>query len=113
MTAKSQARWLANRPFLTQTHLTRTVVVDAPPGGSTGALRPGAKLLAGRSRSSSRRRSALSASTAGYWPGLVAEYTFVDVPNSGVTVIWSWAVNEHTRVLKDNQALIDTLSFGP
>lgn len=112
-TARSEATWLANRPFLTHTELTRTVVGGRTAWRVSGVLKPGAKLLAWKESHAAAPTFALSTSTTGYWPGLVSEYTFVDVPNSGVTVIWSWAVNEHTRVLKDNQPLIDGLQFGP
>jgi hypothetical protein len=112
-TARSQAIWLANRPFLAHTHLTRTVVDGRTAWRVSGALRPGAALHAWKESHSTAPTFALSTSTAGYWPGLASEYTFVDVPNSGVTVIWSWALHEHSSVLTGNQALINSLTFGP
>ena len=112
-TAKSVARWLAKRPFLTNTHVIRTNVGGLPAWRVTGTLKPHAKLAARKDSQMVAPTFTLGAPKAAYWPEIVGEYTLVDVPTSGVTVIWSWALNQHLRVLKDNQALIDTLSFGP
>ena len=49
---------------------------------------------------------------AGYSPALTGEYTLLDVPGGGVTVIWSWNDNHNGQALAGNQAYIDTLSFG-
>jgi hypothetical protein len=42
---------------------------------------------------------------------LIGEYTLVDVPGAGITVIWSWSVGHGQKALAGNQAFIDTLVF--
>ena len=49
---------------------------------------------------------------SGYRPNLTGQYTLLDVPGAGVTVIWSWTLNHGNQVLAANQAFIDGLSFG-
>ena len=112
-TAEAQAAWLAQRPFLGHTHVTRTTLDGRTAWRVTGTLKPGAKLTTRKTAQMVAPTFFGGTAKAGYWPGLVAEYTLVDVPGSGVTVIWSWAVYEHSRVLRANQPLIDSMHFGP
>jgi hypothetical protein len=48
----------------------------------------------------------------GYRANLTGQYTLLDVPGAGVTVIWSWTLNHDDHALAGNQAGIDGLSFG-
>jgi surface antigen len=48
----------------------------------------------------------------GYNNALLGEYTLLDVPGGGVTVIWSWNDSHNGQALAGNQAYVDGLSFG-
>jgi hypothetical protein len=112
-TAHSMAVWLRGRPFLRNAALTRTTVGGRPAWRVSGQLRPGADLPAakggvGNVAPTFKGRSG----TEGYNRSLTGDYTLVQLPHAGVTVIWSWAF-EHSRArLAGNQAYIDGLSFG-
>lgn len=112
-TAASMARWLAHRPFLIHTTLTRTTVGGLPAWQVSGDLKPGAVLsapkLGGNVAPTFGR--AYNASF-GYRADLTGRYTLIDVPGAGVTVIWSWTLDHGERVLAGNQRLIDGVAFG-
>jgi hypothetical protein len=111
--AAAIATWLKNRPFLTQATLTRTTLGGLPAWRVSAQLKPGASLPAPRGEFESVAPTFISgAATAGYKPGLSGDYTLVDVPRAGVTVIWSWSGHPGKQALTGNQAFIAGISFG-
>jgi hypothetical protein len=79
----------------------------------TGDLKPGAALPAPKATGNVAPTFGRAYSDSmGYRPGLTGQYTLLDVPGAGVTVIWSWTVDHRDRVLAANQAFINGLSFG-
>ena len=110
-TAASVAHWLATRPFLTNTTVNRVRVGRLAGWQVKGDLKPDAALPASKIIGSVAPTFAADDGTDGYRPGLTGDYTLVDVPGAGVTVIWSWSFNGEST-LRGNQAFIDGLSFG-
>ena len=106
-TARSMATWLANRPFLMNGHVARTLVA-----GRTG-WRVSADVKPGMLR---RDEVAYAFTSDGGWArydrDFTADYILLDTPGGGVTVIWSWAQGHGKNALRGNQNLIDGLSFG-
>lgn len=47
----------------------------------------------------------------GYGPNLFGGYTPVDAPGAGVTVIWSWTIENNHTLIAGNQGFTDGLSF--
>ncbi|GAA1975394.1 hypothetical protein GCM10009798_40830 [Nocardioides panacihumi] len=89
--AQSMARWLANRPFLVDTHIV-PVTVGGRPGWRVESRVVGK--LDGRSTTTRiipmGRVLRTANGFAQYGPGSHGDMTFVDVPGAGVTAIWSW-----------------------
>jgi hypothetical protein len=110
-TAASVARWLSTRPFLTDTTVNRVSVGNLTGWQVTGDLRRGAALPASKEIGPVAPTFAVPGGTAGYRPGLSGNYTLVDVPGAGVTVIWSWSANGRSPI-PDDHDFIDGLSFG-
>jgi hypothetical protein len=112
----SIAQWLASRPFLTHTSI-KKVTVDGLAGQQvSGQLKPGADLPAdGASLGVDFVAPTFAGEGgchAGYHRNLFGNYTLMTVPGAGITVIWSWTIqNDHTLIAA-NQAFIDALSFG-
>ena len=109
--AQSVATWLAHRPFAVPTTPTRTSV-----GGLTAyrvevALKPGAPLLGTHDANPAAPTFVGTNTQMGAWGNLRARYTLVDVPGAGLTVIWSWTLDNPTA-LAGNQAFIDSISFN-
>jgi hypothetical protein len=113
-TAASMARWLSKRPYLVHTTLTRTAVGGRPAWHVTGDLKRGVALPAAKAGGNVAPTfgGGRLGGGAGYRPGLTGQYTLLDVPGAGVTVIWSWTMNHGKQALAGNQAFIDGLSFG-
>jgi hypothetical protein len=112
-TAASMARWLSQRPFLIHTTLTRTTVGGRPAWHVTGDLKPGASLPAPKERGNVAPTFGRDYNDSmGYRADLTGQYTLLDIPGAGVTVIWSWTVDHGNHALIANQAFIDGLSFG-
>ncbi len=112
-TARSMATWLSQRPFLTHTTMTARTVDGRTTWLVTGDLKDGAPLLAAKSGNDAAPTFAgAPPATAGYSPTLTGEYTLVDVPGAGVTVIWSWASPQTKGDLTENRAYVQGLSFG-
>ncbi|MDQ1605078.1 MAG: hypothetical protein QOE01_2923 [Actinomycetota bacterium] len=102
------AVWLRGRPFLRNATLTRTTVDGRPAWRVSAQLLPATKAGLDNVAPTFKGRSG----TEGYNRALTGDYTLVQLPHAGVTVIWSWAF-EHSRArLAGNQAYIDGLSFG-
>jgi hypothetical protein len=112
-TAASMARWLSNRPFLIHTTRTRTTVDGRPAWHVTGDLKPGAALPAAKDGGNVAPTLGRSFNDSmGYRADLTGQYTLLDLPGAGVTVIWSWTLDHDMHALAANQAFIDGLSFG-
>ncbi len=107
-TAQSMATWLAHRPFAVPTAVVRTTVDGKPAYQVDIVLKKGAPLLG-------LHNSDPAAPTFGTgmaaWGTLKARYTLLDVPQAGVTVIWSWTFDRFA-VLDGNQSFIDSVTFG-
>jgi hypothetical protein len=111
-TAKSVAMWLSKRPFLRRTAVVPTQVGGLPAWRVSGQLKPGARLPAHKSlQPVAPTFIDGGGGQMAYSPSLIGEYTLVDVPGAGITVIWSWSVNHGPKALVGNQAFIDTLAF--
>jgi hypothetical protein len=112
-TATSVAQWLANRPFLQNAQLIQTVVGGLPAWRVTGSLRPGAPLPASKSPFAVAPTFRADEATAGYATNLTGDYTVLDVPGAGLTVIWSWTTSPgDPTVVQGSQSTVDALSFG-
>jgi hypothetical protein len=111
-TAQSMATWLSRRPFLTHATMTQTTIGGRTAWLVTGDLKDGAPLLAVKDGNAAAPTFADSPATAAYSPTLTGEYTLVDVPGAGVTVIWSWAPAQIKGNLTESLAYANGLSFG-
>jgi hypothetical protein len=114
-TAHAMASWLQHRPFLTGATLTATTVGGLPAWRVTGKLRARAALPAPKGSTVGSVAPTFTdggGGTLGVNKTLVGDYTLVDVPGAGVTVIWSWSDAGDYSVLPANQAYVDGLSFG-
>ena len=112
-TAQSMAQWLSTRPFLTNTRLTRTTVAGLHAWHVSGDLERGAALPAPKVNGNVAPTFGSAYNDSfGYRKNLNGDYTLVDVPGAGVTVIWSWTMNHPDLALAANQTFIDTLAFG-
>lgn len=109
--ARSMARWLAERPFLTDTTTTRRTLGSRTAWLVRGTLRPGAALPATKGYPVAPT-FANGSFTAGVGPGLRGTYTLVDQPGGGVAVIWSWQFGEDRLHLAGNREFIDSLRIG-
>jgi hypothetical protein len=49
----------------------------------------------------------------GLWSDMSAEYTAVDVPGGGTTVVWSWAFGHDRAALPRNRAVVNAISLTP
>jgi hypothetical protein len=117
-TAVEMANWLAARPFLTGAKVTATTVDGRPAWRVVAALKPGAplradKLTEGRVAPTfiDVHTTAVGGTTMGYNRTLLGEYTLLDIPGAGVTVLWSWALDLPRTQLAGNQRLIDSLQW--
>ena len=108
-TAESVARWLARGPFLEDTRLTATTLGGLSAWHVTGSLKAGARLPAIKAGNAAPTFRTTGSGQAAYGPLLSGEYTLVDVPGAGVTVVWSWTMSGED--LTPNQAVIHSLSF--
>ena len=111
-TAQSMATWLSQRPFLVHATMTQTTVGGRTAWLVTGDLKNGAPLLTVKDGNAAAPTFAAQPATAGYSPTLTGEYTLVDVPGAGVTVIWSWASPQTKGNLTESRTYVQGLSFG-
>ena len=109
--AKSVATWLSKRPFLQHTAVVPTQVGGLPAWRVSGQLKPGARLLAHKNDAPVAPTFIDDGGQMAYSPSLIGEYTLVDVPGAGLTVIWSWSLDHGPKALAGNQAFIDRLAF--
>jgi hypothetical protein len=110
-TAESMATWLSTRPFLSRTKLTPTTVGGRSAWRVTGTLKRDAHLPADKGGTAVAPTFTNGPVFEGYGRKLSGEYTLLDVPRAGVTVIWSWTLSHPTRELIDNLPYIAGLSF--
>jgi hypothetical protein len=116
-TAADMAQWLANRPFLCDSRVTTRQV-----GGRTawlveGALRSHAILSAAKNPDlmvapTFSGSATVGNFTAGVAPDLPGEFTLVDQPGGGVTVIWSWSYHGTPSLLTRNRAMVTAILTG-
>ncbi|MDP9241489.1 MAG: hypothetical protein M3O55_12780 [Actinomycetota bacterium] len=119
-TAFSMATWLSNRPFLAGAKVTRTMVDGRPAWRVSAGLKPGAQLAVVKlgegdvapTFTEDNKTTDSNRTTMAYNRTLTGDYTLVDVPGAGVTVIWSWTVGHPRATLAGNQAFVNGLSFG-
>lgn len=113
--ARTMARWLAERPFLIDTRIVR-VSVGGRPGWRVESNLP--QNLAGYP--GARRRDAVAPvirsghAFAQYGPAM-GDMTFVDVPGAGVVAIWTWTNFGDLRLATEPgiRAFVAGLRFGP
>ena len=110
--AASMARWLSQRPFLVHATLTQTTVGGRISWRVTANLKPGAQLPAIHGTGPVAPTFTGGPAREGYNNTLLGEYTLLDVPGGGVTVIWSWNDSHNGQALAGNQTYVDDLSFG-
>ncbi len=95
-TAEALADWIAERPFLASSAVRETELAGLPAWTVEVEVRPG--LPEGPATCSSRIAcypvlfvpSGSSGWVAGAWEGMTSRYTVLDLPSSGVMVVWSW-----------------------
>ena len=110
-TARSVARWLADRPFFSQAVTTRITLDGLPAWRVTPTVRPGAAMPVTKGDFPAAPTFAGTAVTITSSPDVPAEYVLVDVPGAGLTVIWSWSYGHGPTVLAANRAYVDALRF--
>jgi hypothetical protein len=113
-TATSMAAWLSKRPFLVGANVAPTTVGGRKAWRVSGQLKPGAALRADKGGEGPVAPTFGNKDNIemGYNDELVGDYTLVDVPHGGVTVIWSWTVGHARDELEGNEPFVDSLSFG-
>jgi hypothetical protein len=109
-TAESMARWLSKRPFLIHATIIQTEVGGRTAWHVSADLKPGAATPAFKYTGTVAPTFFDSPGSAGYGAGLTGNYTLLDTPGAGVTVIWSWAGSD--QLLAGNQTYVNGLSFG-
>lgn len=109
--AQAMATWLSKRPFLANARVTPTTVGGRKAWRVSGDLRPDVTLPASKDGEPAAPTFLDGDATAAYSRTIIGEYTLLDLPGAGVTVIWSWAVDHASQVLADNQSLVDGLTF--
>jgi hypothetical protein len=116
--ARALAEWVSQRPFLRSSTVQSTPVGRLPAWTVQVRLRtPGHLGVADCNQLTIRCMPVLvmpdAASTVlGAWGPMIARYTFVEVPGTGPTVIWSWTFGHTDHALDGNQSLIDSLRFA-
>lgn len=111
-TARSMATWLVHRPFLSDASMEHVTVGGLHGWRVVAQLRDGARLRAVKGGLDVAPAFVGHTGNAGYGTDLKGDYTLVDVPGAGVTVIWSWTLQPDRQVLDGNQRFVDGLSFG-
>jgi hypothetical protein len=110
-TAATMATWLSRRPFLTQTFVVRTTVGGRVAWLVSGVVRVRAPLHGEKNGAPAGPTFSSGVAVASCTHHLTGQYTLVDVPGAGVTVIWSWTLGSPS-LLAGNQAYVARLSFG-
>jgi hypothetical protein len=112
-TAATMAHWLAKRPFLTGAKVTATTVDGRPAWRVSAVLKPRAALRAVKLTEGAVAPTFTDGheTTMGYNSTLAGEYTLLDIPGAGVTVLWSWTLDVPRSRLAGNRAFIDGLHW--
>ena len=114
--AQALAQWLAGRGFLDASTVRHTTL-DGRDAWTVQVHEKQRQSYVATCNSATVRCMPLLAPAAqpgivlGSYPGMVARYTFVDLPGSGTAVVWSWDFLGG-RTLDRNQAIVDTISFA-
>ena len=110
-TARSMAEWLADRPFLTDTAITRRSTASGRPAWEvSGDFRRGARLPVVKDEVRIAPTFLTGdGGTFGTGPLLVSSYTLIDQPGGGVTVIWSLAYGRVPPDLPGNRVMVDAV----
>jgi hypothetical protein len=112
--AAAMATWLSKRPFLSGATLTPTTVDGRPAWRVSAVLKPHAPLRAVKLQEGAVAPTFTNGNvtTMGYSRSLRGDYTLLDVPGAGVTVVWSWTLAPRSTPLGDNRPFIDGLRWG-
>jgi len=116
-TAADMAQWLAHRPFLRDTRVTTRQVGGRTAWLVVGSLRSHAALPAVKGSDlkvapTFVRPSNVGTFAAGVAPDLPGEFTLVDQPRAGVTVIWSWSYRGTPALLIRNRDMVTAILTG-
>ena len=109
--ARSVARWLANRPFFADTVATRITLDGLPAWRVAPTVRRDAAMPVSKGDLPAAPTFAGTAVTISSGPHIPAEYVLVDVPGVGLTVIWSWSYSQGPAVLAGNREYLEALHF--
>jgi hypothetical protein len=111
-TAESMATWLSTRPFLAGARVIETTVGGRAAWRVAARLKPNATLPATKLGEGEVAPTFARANVSmGYSRTLLGDYTLLDVPGAGVTVIWSWTLSHPRAALAGNRPYVDGLSF--
>ncbi|HEY7043979.1 MAG TPA: hypothetical protein VH419_09960 [Nocardioidaceae bacterium] len=114
--ARSVAQWVADRPFLDASAVQHTTVDGVDAWTVRAATRDPSRQ--GVARCNGGRFTCMPllsltkfpADTLGVWDTMISQYTFVDLPGAGVTMIWSWSFDGE-RSFVANQQVVDSIRF--
>jgi hypothetical protein len=112
-TAMDMANWLGKRPFLMEARVVATTVDGRPAWRVTASLKPAAPLRAVKLQEGAVAPTFTDGgeTTMAYNRTLSGEYTLLDIPGAGVTVVWSWALHAPRSQLAGNRSFIDGLRW--
>jgi hypothetical protein len=111
-TAQAIAHWIASRPFLVASAPRRTTVGGQTAWQVRAWLRDTRTPGPGPCTTYACHALVLhGTSPIGLWSDLVSDYTVVDLPGGGATVVWSWAFGHDVAALDLNRRLVAGLSF--
>jgi hypothetical protein len=120
MSARDMARWVAARPFVNASTVTRTELDGVPAWQLDIELRRGEPRserefcndAQSQCRALLRVPSNQTSWESGPWSDMVSRYTFVDAPGGDTVVIWSWAFGKDTAALRVNNSVIKTIKWA-
>ena len=109
-TARSVARWLADRPFFSGAVASRITVGGLPSWRVAPTVRGGARMpvIKGEAAAPTFAGDEVSIGSS---PTLDGEYVVLDVPGAGLTVIWTWSYSRGPAVLAESRSYVDALRF--
>ena len=109
-TARSVARWLADRPFFSGAVTSRITVGGLPSWRVAPTVRGGARMpvIKGEAAAPTFAGDEVSIGSS---PTLDGEYVVLDVPGAGLTVIWTWSYSRGPAVLAESRSYVDALRF--
>ncbi len=112
--AHELVRWIARRPFLSSSVIRRSeldglpawsVEVDVKPGSPDGPAS-----CTGQGIPCYPLLYEPGGAFTGAWDGITGRYTAVDLPGSGVAVVWTWTFTGEMPVESDT--LVDSIRWG-